>query len=116
MSHVRNFGILALIALVIVLVPGGGQGAQTFGAALFVVLTAGLGVLAARMYLENRVALFGLGDRHRGLLYGGVALLVLALAAGPRLFSTGIGSLVWVALLAAAVYAFVLVVRHVRAY
>ena len=116
MSAARSYAVVALVALGVVLVPGGGAGANTFGAALFVVLTVGLVLLAGRMYLENRVALDGLGDRHRALLYGGAALLVLALAAGPRLFETGLGSVLWVAMLGAAVYAFVLVVRHVRSY
>ena len=35
----------------------------------------GIGYLGLRLYRENRVALYGLGDRYRGLLYGALALV-----------------------------------------
>ena len=40
---------------------------------------------AYRFYREHRVELDGLGDRWRGLLYGAIGVVVLALAALPRL-------------------------------
>jgi hypothetical protein len=112
----RNVAIIALLALAVFLLPGGGTAAATFGAALFVVLTIGLGIFAARLYMEHRIDLYGLGDRYRALLYGALAVVVLTVAAGPELFATGPGTLAWIALIGAAAYALYLVVRRAREY
>jgi hypothetical protein len=41
---------------------------------------------------------------------------VFALASGPKLFSTGAGTVVWFALMGGAAYALYLVYRHAREY
>jgi hypothetical protein len=112
----RNVAIVAILALAVTVLPGGGTAAGTFGAALFVVLTVGLGVFAARLYMEHRIGLYGLGDNYRALLYGAIALAVLTVAAGPRLFGSGPGTIAWIVLIAVACYALYLVVRHAREY
>ena len=48
-----------------------------------------------RLYREHRVALHGLGDRHRALLYGAVAVGVFAYMARARMWQTGFGELAW---------------------
>src|SRR4051794_37877077 len=116
MKHVRNFGIVALLALGVWALPGGGTAADLFGAALFVILTIGIVWLASRFYLENRSELHSLGDGWRLLLYGALGVIVLTVAAGPRLFDTGIGTVVWIALIVGSIYALVRVWRHSRAY
>lgn len=116
MKTARNVAIIAMIALAVAVLPGGGTAAGTFGAAMFVILTVGLGVFAARLYMEHRVGLYGLGDRYRALLYGAVALAVLTIAAGPRLFGSGPGTLAWIVLIGVACYALYLVVRQAREY
>ncbi len=114
MTHARNFGIVALLALGVWALPGGGGAADVFGALLFVVLTIGLGLFSGRTYRENRSAIYSLGDRYRTLLYGALGAMVLTVAAGNRLFDTGLGTLAWLALMAASVYALFLVWRHSR--
>ena len=66
--------IVALIAAVVFVLPGGGRAANTFEGVLVVGFGAGIGYLGLRLYRENRIALHSLGDRHRGLLYGAIAL------------------------------------------
>jgi hypothetical protein len=112
----RNAAIVALLALAVWALPGGGAAANFFGALLFVLITIFLVLFAGRMYLENRVAIYSLGDRYRAMLYGSVGVAVLTLAAGPRLFDTGLGTLVWFALMGGASYAIYLVWRHQREY
>lgn len=112
----RNVAIVALLALAVTVLPGGGTAAGTFGAAMFVILTIGLGVFAARLYMEHRIGLHGLGDNYRALLYGALALVVLTVAAGPRLFGSGPGTIAWIVLIGVACYALYLVVRHAREY
>jgi hypothetical protein len=115
-KHVRNFGIVALLALGVYALPGGDTAANLFGAALFVILTIGIGLLAARLYQERRIDLMSLGDTWRLLLYGALGVIVVALAASPRLFDTGLGTILWLALMAGSIFALVRVWRHTREY
>lgn len=116
MKHVRNFAIVALLALGVWALPGGGTAADVFGAALFVIITIGIGLLLARFYRENRAEIYGLGDTWRLVLYGAIGVIVLAMAATPKLFDTGAGTLLWLALIAGSIYALVRVFRHSREY
>ena len=116
MKHVRNFAIVAVLAFGVYALPGGDTAADLFGATLFVILTIGIGLLAARLYRERRFDIEALGDRWRLLLYGTLGAIVLALAATPELFDTGLGTVAWIAIMAACVYALVLVYRHSREY
>ena len=113
---VRNVLIVLALAAAVALLPGGGAGAQVVGELLFIAFAVGATLLLARFYREHRVAIFSLGDRMRGLLYGALATIVFAAAAAGRFFESGPGILAWVALVAAASYALVLVFRHHREY
>ena len=116
MKTLRNAAIVVLLALAVWALPGGGTAADFVAALLFVLITIGLVLFVGRLYLENRVAIYSLGDRHRALLYGSAGVAVWTLAAGPRLFNTGLGTLLWFVLMGAASYAVYLVWRHQREY
>ena len=116
MTAARNIAIIALLALAVAALPGGGNAANFVGALLFVLLTVGLGLFAARIYIERRTSLYSLGDRFRAMLYGACGLAVFALASGPKLFDTGAGTIVWFALMGAASYMLYAVWRHAREY
>jgi hypothetical protein len=112
----RNVAIIVAIAAAVYFIPGGGRVASTVGAALLVGFGVGFGYLGLRTYRERRVWIHGLGDRHRGLLYTGVALAIFAWAARARMWGTGLGELAWFLIVGAAVYALLEVFRHSRAY
>src|SRR5262249_7701308 len=112
MKIARNVAIVAVLAFAVFALPGGGTAANFFGALLSVLPTVGLGIFAARLYLEHRVEIYSLGDRHRGMLYGAFGVAVWTLAAGPKLFATGIGALIWFCLMGGASYALYMVWRH----
>ncbi len=116
MKHVRNFAIVALLAFGVYALPGGQTAADVFGAALFVILTIGIGLLGARLYMERRLDIIALGDRWRLLLYGAIGLFVWALAASPKLFNSGGGTVLWIALVAACAFTLYRVWRHAREY
>ena len=116
MKHVRNAAIVAVLALGVYALPGGGTAADFFAALLFVLLTVGLGIFAGRLYLEHRVGIYALGDRYRGLLYGAFGVAVWTLAAGPKLFDSNAGTVVWFVLMGGAAYALYMVYRHAREY
>ncbi len=127
----RNVTIILAIAAAVYFIPGGGRASSTFEAALWAAFALGIGFLALRAYREHHVALYGLGDRHRGLLYGAVALGFFLWAVRSRMWYelklsggmltqvhrwNGFGEILWFALAGAAVYALVAVYRHWRAY
>ena len=96
--------------------PGGGRGASAVEAALWVAFAVGIGYVLVRVYRERRMTISGLGDRHRALLYGAVALGVFLWASRARLWDTGFGELCWFVLLGLAVWALMEVYRHSRSY
>ncbi len=112
----RNVAIVALIAAAVYLLPSGGQAASTFEALLYIGFGVAIGYLGLRFYRENRVALNGLGDRYRGLLYGAIAGGVLMWMSRVRMWQTGVGELLWFVLVGGIVYALVVLVRRWRAY
>jgi membrane protease YdiL (CAAX protease family) len=116
-SAARNVAVILVLAAAVAFIPGGGTTASVIGAILSTLILVSLVFFVARLYRDHRLDLDTLGDRWRGLLYGAVAVLVVAMAARPRLREHGdTGTLVWVALLASAAYAVYLVWRHHREY
>ena len=102
-KHIRNILIIVALALVVWLVPGGGTGSSTIYNLLTIILTAGLLFFGYRLYMEHRATIFGLGDNQRAVLYGSVAVATVALLATNRLWNNGgLGTLLWIALLALA--------------
>jgi hypothetical protein len=116
MKNLRNIAIIVAIAAAVYFLPGGGHVASTFEAALWVAFGVGIAYLGLRMYREHRLTLHSLGDRHRALLYGAVALAVFIFAARSRMWETGSGELLWFVLLGCVVYALLEVFRHSRSY
>jgi len=116
LKTLRNIAIVVGIAAAVYFIPGGGRVASTFEAALWVAFGIGIGYLGLRLYREHRVTIHGLGDRHRALLYGGVALGAFLLAGRTRMWHTGLGEFVWFVLVGLVVYAFMEVFRHSRTY
>jgi hypothetical protein len=116
LKTLRNVAIIVAIAAAVYFIPGGGRAASTFEAVLWVAFGLGVGYLGLRLYREHRVALHGLGDQHRGLLYGAVALAVFEYMARARMWETGFGELAWFVLLGGLIYALLEVFRHSRAY
>jgi hypothetical protein len=117
----RNIAIVALIAAAVYLLPSGGQVAHTFEALLYVGFGVAIGYLGLRLYREHRVALYSLGDRDRGLLYGSVAgglfvYMARVYMARVRMWQTGIGELLWFVLVGGIVYALIVVFRRWRTY
>src|SRR4051812_45016794 len=97
MRQVRNWSIVALIALAIVVLPGGGPVLNVVLSLLSIAFLAGIALVSYRMYHEQRFTRDSIWDRRGFVLCasGGVALL--SCAAMRRLFAAGgLGVLVWV--------------------
>jgi hypothetical protein len=131
LKTVRNIAIILAIAAAVYFIPGGGRAADTFEAALWVAFALGIGYLGLRAYREHHMKLYGLGDRHRGLLYGAVALGVFVWIVRKRMWYVlqvqggelvqahrwaGVGEFLWFVLAGLVVYALLIVYRHSRSY
>jgi hypothetical protein len=112
----RNVAILLAIAAAVFFIPGGGRAAHTFEAVLLVAFGLGIGYFGLRMYREHRITLHSLGDYHRALLYGAVALGFFEWIARERMWLTGVGELAWFVLAGIGVYSLLTVYRQWRAY
>ena len=116
-KHLRNIAIVILLAVIVWQVPGGDSASVTISNILSIVFAAGIGFLGYRLYMENRDTLFGLEERQRGLLYAGLALIVITLVATRRMWDASpLGAVVWLALMSGGVYAIYSVWRAYRTY
>jgi hypothetical protein len=112
----RNVAIILLIAAAVEFLPGGGRAANTFGAVLSVAFAAGLAYMGVRSYREHRVDVYGLGDRHRALLYGALGVGVVTVGAKERMWQTGFGEFMWFVLIGLVGYTLFAVYRYTRTY
>jgi hypothetical protein len=115
-SLARNLAIIALVALAIVVVPGGGTAADAVVAVISLAFLAVMAWFARRLYMENRMKLWALTTAHRALLYGGFAVAFMTLVATARLWDSGAGKLAWLVLLAASAAAVYYVWAESRRY
>jgi hypothetical protein len=112
----RNIGIILLLTLAVFALPGGNTGAGIVSALIGIAFSVGIWLFLMRMYRENRMTIFGLGDRFRGIFYASCAALLFAGAAASKWWDTGALTVLWFALFGAAVYGLVATYRHWRAY
>jgi hypothetical protein len=105
-----------LLALVVAIVPGGDEVADTVLAALTMAFMAAIAWLVYRLYRDQEMTLAGLTDPQRAGLFGSVGAIML-LIVGFNEFSdfTG-GLLLWIALIAGAIAAIFLIWRSATTY
>ena len=100
MGTARDVAIIAVLALGVAFVPGGGNAARAAIAALVIAFLVTIGFAALQLYRQNQLTILSLSDRDRGILYAGIGLIVLMVAGADSLLSTAGGTLVWIGLLA----------------
>lgn len=115
-ATLRNVVIIAAIAALVVLVPGGGRGASVASQAVYLVFLAALGWFATISYRQHRVALYSLGDGKRTILYVAAGVATLTLTGTHRMWATPAGSIAWLVLIAGSAYAVFAVIWSARRY
>jgi drug/metabolite transporter (DMT)-like permease len=116
-KRLGQFGIIAVVALAIVALPGGHSARDVVLTCLSVAFFAAIAVMGVRLYREHRFELETLEDRSRLVLYASVGLAFLTFTATNRLFDAGgAGVIVWFALLALASYGVFWVWTRYRSY
>jgi hypothetical protein len=116
MRLARNVVIIAAIAALVAFLPGGGRAANTVVSVVWAGFAVGFGFLGLRLYRERRVWAYGLGERHRSLLYAAVALALFAWASRSRWWETSLGELAWFLVVCFIVWAAMEVYRRSRTY
>jgi hypothetical protein len=117
MQFAWKLGVVALIALVFVVLPGGGNALDVVLALLSIVFLAAIAFLGYRLYGQYRLDIDALEPNTRLALYGSVGLAILTVVATGRLFDVGgAGIVAWFALLALCSYGIYWVWVQYRSY
>ena len=115
MRTVRNIAIIALLALIVDVAPGGGNAAEAILAIISITFLALIGFAGYQIYRQYRLDYLGLPDRQRMLLVGALGAIVLMIAGASELTKTGAGLLVWIGVIALAVFTLIKVWGDARA-
>jgi hypothetical protein len=100
-----KFGLVAVVALALVVLPGGGGALRVALSLLTIAFFAAIAMLGFRLYREHRFELDSLQGSERLVLYASIGVALLTFTATNRLFDRGgAGVLVWLALLALCSY------------
>jgi hypothetical protein len=113
----RNLAIIAVLALAVVALPGGGAAADVVVTLISVAFFAAIALFGYRMYREHHFTLDSLAPRERWVLYGSIGLAFLTFAGTKRLFDAGgAGAIGWILLLCLASYGVFWVFQQSRRY
>ena len=116
MATARNIAIIVAVALVVWLAPGGGEGADLVGKTLNAVFIVVMALILGTLYRQYRGEIFSLGDEWRFALYASVGVAVVTVTVTAQLWSTGIGIVIWIGLIASASYMLYVIWQRYRSY
>lgn len=104
MVAARNIAIIALLALLLTVLPAGGNVADGILTALWLVFLGAIVLLAVRFWKQNSLARDAMSDRQRGIIYGALGALALMVAGADELFETGAGTVAWLVIVAVSAW------------
>ncbi|HVD56439.1 MAG TPA: hypothetical protein VNC17_06310 [Thermoleophilaceae bacterium] len=105
MQFAWKLGVVMLVALVIVVLPGGGNVLDVLLTLLSIIFLAAIAFLGYRLFRQYRFDIETLDPNVRLTMYGSIGLAILTFVATNRLFDAGgLGVLLWFALLALCSY------------
>lgn len=94
-----------LLALGVAFLPGGGNAVATVTTAIGMAFLAGITWMLYTLSRQNQLTLATLTDGRRAIFYGGFGMLALLVAGYDKLWSSGTGTLLWLVLLGASIFA-----------
>ena len=100
----RNIAIIMLLALIVAVVPGGGNAARAITAAFAIIFLALIGFACWQLYRQYRFNYLGLDQRRRALFVAAVGAIALMIAGADEMTATGGGLIAWLAILGIAIY------------
>jgi hypothetical protein len=98
----RNILIIALLALLLTVAPGGGNFVDALFAALSLIFLAALGLLLARVWQQTTLTRDSMSDRQRLVFFGSLGAIALMIAGLDELLDSGLGSIIWIAVMVTA--------------
>jgi hypothetical protein len=101
MRTARNIAIIAVLAVPVAFVPGGGNVAEAILTALLIGFLAGIAFMVYTLYRQNQLTFSTLSDSRRAALFGAAGGIALLIAGQDELTESGAGFVVWVGLLIA---------------
>lgn len=105
MQFAWKIAVVMLVALVIVVLPGGGNALEVILTLLSIALLAAIAFLGYRLYRQYSFDIETLEPNARLALYASIGLAVITFVGTNRLFDAGgLGVLLWFALLALCSY------------
>ena len=105
MQFAWKIGVVMLVALVIVVLPGGGNVLDVLLTLLSITFLAAIALLGYRLFRQYRFDIETLEPNVRLTMYGSIGLAIISFVATNRLFDAGgLGVLLWFALLALCSY------------
>jgi hypothetical protein len=116
-THLRNIAIIVALAAAVWLLPGGDAASVTISNLLGIIFIGGVLFFGYRLYMEHRETIFGLEERQRGILYASIALGAITLVATRRMWDEGgLGAVLWLAFMSAAIWGLYSTWRAYREY
>ena len=117
MQFAWKLGVVALVALALVVLPGGGSALDVALSLLSIVFLAAIAFLGYRLYRQYHLDIDTLEPNVRLALYGSIGLAILTVVATDRLFDVGgAGIIGWFAVLALCSYGIYWVWLQYRSY
>jgi O-antigen/teichoic acid export membrane protein len=112
----RNVAIIALLALAIAVLPGGGAAAETMLTAISMAFLAAIAFFVYRLYREQQMTMLTLSDGRRAILFGAVGAIALLIVGFEEFTGWAGGFVVWLVLMLGALGAIFLVWRETTSY
>jgi len=112
----RNLAIVALLALGLTMLPGGGNLAEGIVAALSLVLIAAVGISIVRFWAEISFTRDVLSDQQQVVFYSALGALALMIVGMNELLDSGLGALAWLAIVGGSIAALVVTWRASNSY
>ena len=104
MRVLRNVAIIALVALLLTVLPAGGNLATGVLAALSLTFFGAIAMLGVRYWREHSLARDAMTDRQRSLIYGSFGAIALVVAGTDELLNSGPGTVAWLVILAVSAW------------
>ena len=112
----RNVAIIAVLALAIAVLPGGGAAAETTLTAISMAFLAAIAFFVYRLYREQQMTMMTLSDGRRAILFGAVGAIALLIVGVEEFTEWAGGFAVWLVLMLGALLAIFLVWREASSY
>jgi hypothetical protein len=110
----RNILIIAVLAAGVAFLPNGGNFADAVLTAITMAFLAGIAWTVYRIEYQFRTSMLALPESRRVVLYSSFGLVVLLIAGASKMWSTGLGTMAWLLLMASALVGVWLIFSEAR--